>query len=495
MAQPYHAPLTGAVRTSFLLGGLFRQIEAPGRGGPEPMLQAAPWRGLLTLLAWGLLLAVMSVAPSDGIALGALVATGLTGLACGPRRLPSPVRRLRLLPLAWMDWLVLGYLALCLVATSWSSYKAESIVGLLKAGLMTLPYWMARLTCYHGGVVWMRRLMGLVLAVSGVQAVVALWQSMVGVQAHATWVDPKTLPEYQLTRVFGTLQPLNPNLFAGFQLGAFPGPLLVFGLAPWLAKLWGQALHMTRLLWLVSLGASLLVLVSIVLSGCRGAYLGVFVTFVGLYGLVGHWVFWDPVCRQLGGGRWRCWWLVGGLAGLGLAFVAVSRVPAVWNRLVSIGAGQDDSSIAYRFHVYQSVKAMAVDNWLVGIGPGNDVFKKVYGFYMHSGFHALSAYSIPLELLLELGLAGLVWFLAMVGTLKMRLLQVVDQASIPNTQEMLLLRLIAVGGFLGAAAMLCHGLFDTVWFRPSVQGMFWIQLALFVTASEALRRFTPRHAH
>lgn len=485
MAQHYHAPLTGYVRTSLFLGWLFRWTENPGQGLPQPTLSTAPWRGVLVLLAWGLLWGVMSVAPSDGIALGALLATALTTVACwsGQRK-----KHLQLFPLAWMDWLVLGYLSLCLVAAGWSSYKSESMIGLLKAVLMTLPYWMARLTGHHGGVVWMRRLMGLVLAVSGIQALVALWQSVVGVQAHATWVDPKTLPEHQLTRVFGTLQPLNPNLFAGFQLGALPGPLLALGLSPWMAKLWGQVLPTRRLVWLVSLVTSLLVLISIVLSGCRGAYLGVFVAFVGLYALAGHWVFWDPVCRQLGGGRWRRWWLVGGLAALGLALVAVSRVPAVWNRLASIGAGQEDSSIAYRFHVYQSVKAMAMDNWLVGIGPGNDVFKKVYGFYMHSGFHALSAYSIPLELLLELGILGLVWFGAMVGTLNMRLLQVIDQASLPNNPETVFLRLVAVGAFLGAVAMLCHGLFDTVWFRPSVQGMFWVQLALFVTASEALRR-------
>ncbi len=47
---------------------------------------------------------------------------------------------------------------------------------------------------------------------------------------------------------------------------------------------------------------------------------------------------------------------------------------------------------------------------MFGIGVGNQAFRLAYGLYMRSGFDALGAYCVPLEIAVETGVFGLLAF-------------------------------------------------------------------------------------
>ena len=57
---------------------------------------------------------------------------------------------------------------------------------------------------------------------------------------------------------------------------------------------------------------------------------------------------------------------------------------------------------------------MFKDNWLLGIGVGNQNFREIYGLYMKTGFDALSAYNIYLEIAVESGIFALLAFMAFI---------------------------------------------------------------------------------
>jgi putative inorganic carbon (HCO3(-)) transporter len=139
---------------------------------------------------------------------------------------------------------------------------------------------------------------------------------------------------------------------------------------------------------------------------------------------------------------------------------------------------REDSSISYRLNVYNSVMQMIRDNWLFGIGPGNGTFKQVYGYYMVPGYFALGSYSVPLEITAEQGIVGLLVFLLLALVLALRTLRTMDGDS--SLRNKWLVALLACG-VLGS---LLYGVFDTIWYRPSVNLVFWFFVAALSMQTE-----------
>lgn len=100
---------------------------------------------------------------------------------------------------------------------------------------------------------------------------------------------------------------------------------------------------------------------------------------------------------------------VGSVIAFGTA--AVLFVSSLRARVLSIFAMRQDSSNSFRFNVYHSSVEMFKDNWLLGIGVGNQNFREIYGLYMKTGFDALSAYNIFLEIAVESGIFALIAFM------------------------------------------------------------------------------------
>lgn len=288
-----------------------------------------------------------------------------------------------------------------------------------------------------------------------------LWQWVYGAQALATWVDQdSTLAE--TTRVYSFLG--NPNLLAGYLLPAIP--LGIAGCLVW--QSWGAKL--------VSALAGLAALLCLVLTFSRGGWIALAVMALVLGVLLVQWIT-DRLPVQA---RRR---LVPSLfAGAVLGLVVLFwRVPVLGDRIGSIFAWRDDSSNNFRINVWTSVLDMIRDFPLTGIGPGNQTFEAAYPFYQQPKFDALGAYSVPLEITVELGVLGALCFAWLVLVLLVQGFTTWNtrRQSEPSTALWSAAATVAVVG------LLVHGLVDTVWFRPPIQVLWWLMCA--VIAAEGIR--------
>ena len=288
------------------------------------------------------------------------------------------------------------------------------------------------------------------------------WQYHNHVEPLATWEDPTV--ENKGTRIFSTLG--NPNLLAGYLL-----PLIAL-----CASLGAAAIAAKR--WLIGvpvLGIAALIAVATVLTGSRGAYIGLFALAVMIVILAVSVVWRDTPKLRIP--------MIGAvvIGAIGLV-AALHFVPGFDQRITSIFAGREHSSNAFRMNVWHSSWEMFKDNWWFGIGPGNQTFRLAYGLYMTSGFDALGTYCVPLEVGVETGLLGMFAFFSLVAACMAR--GHVAFWSGRGWQKWL-----TAGAAVALASMMIHGVVDTVFYRPQVQFIFWLVIAMLTTARDEHKRF------
>jgi putative inorganic carbon (HCO3(-)) transporter len=172
---------------------------------------------------------------------------------------------------------------------------------------------------------------------------------------------------------------------------------------------------------------------------------------------------------------WRKWSLPIALGTVaGLLVLAVAAVEPLRDRVVSITRVRADSSNNYRMNVWMSALEMVRDRPVIGIGPGNDVFNKIYPLYQRPRYSALSAYSVPLEIAVETGLIGLTTFAwLLLTTLTQGWLQLRRLRDSGNVRGYWL-----IGAIAAIIGMMAHGLVDTVWYRPQINTLWWLMVAI-----------------
>ncbi|HEY9746803.1 MAG TPA: O-antigen ligase family protein [Oculatellaceae cyanobacterium] len=366
-----------------------------------------------------------------------------------------------------IDLFIALFLASAALSTAFSSFFATSLIGLGKMLTFVAGYVVFRVLSEFGHKPVIV-LMGLLTAIGLGEALIGFYQHINHIQPLATWSDPSINPELQMTRIFGTLQPYNPNLLAGF-------------LTPCFAATVGNALLLFRKktwpLAVVMLLISVLILIAMVWTGSRGGFLAIGAMLLMVFAYVGHLLWHDNQLKPFK--TLKTLWisiLIVSLLGLGFGLGTSEKIRA---RVASIFAMREDSSISYRLNVYQSATQMVRDNPVVGIGPGNSTFKLVYGLYMVPGYNALGAYSVPLEIAVEQGWLGLIIFLSMLLVLKLRVWLALDDTQRPLTEKLLIGAL-----FTGVVGSFVYGFFDTIWYRPAVNLLFWFMVASLARFSE-----------
>jgi putative inorganic carbon (HCO3(-)) transporter len=287
-----------------------------------------------------------------------------------------------------------------------------------------------------------------------------IYQYKIHVAPLATWEDPTV--EDKTTRVYSTLK--NPNLLAGYLVPLIP---IGFGLTimTFLQKGW------RRLISLPVLGATAAIVLCCVFTGSRGGWMGMGagLAMLGFMMLASLWSA-KPKLRPL--------LVLVAIIIPACLVAAIHFMPATEHRIMSIFAGREHSSNSYRLNVYTSSLKMFKDSWWLGVGPGNATFKLVYGLYMRSGFDALGTYCVPLEVAVETGVVGLAIFAWMILACLSRAHQSFWASK--SSAE----RWIAAGAAAGLVGMMIHGLVDTVYYRPQVQFIFWLLLALCVCCAK-----------
>ena len=364
-----------------------------------------------------------------------------------PQRLPLKVTPIHLL--------VLLYWGIATVATALSPEKEAAAKGLMKLTLYLLLFALiARVLRSPRIRSW---IITLFLHVSLIVSIYGLRQWFFGAPALATWVDPES-PTAKLTRVYSYLG--NPNLLAGYLLPAVALSLAaVFAWQRWLPK----ALALT--MFVVNSACLILTL-------SRGGWIG-FVVFIFVFLVL--LVYWYSVELPP---AWRPWAMPVLLGGsVGVIVLAMLLVEPVRDRVASIFVGRKDSSNNFRMNVWSSVVEMIRDRPILGIGPGNNAFNKIYPQYMRARFSALSAYSIFLEVLVETGFIGFscfLWLLIVTFNQGIQQLRRLRGASNPDGFWL-------VGAIASMAGMLAHGLVDTVWYRPEVNTLWWLMVAIIAS--------------
>ena len=286
------------------------------------------------------------------------------------------------------------------------------------------------------------------------EALIGIFQSTLHLEQISTWQDTSNLnPEDVLSRVYGTLKPLNPNLYGGYLVCGLP---IVIGSAFYFASKKMIKVALTGAV------ASFAVCYSIFQTGCRGAYLSMMLVFALAF-LISAKFFWKEYKK--------IYILIISFATL-LFVTALTFVNSLRLRFLSIFAMRSDSSNSFRFNVYQSSLDMFKDNWLLGIGVGNKNFREIYGLYMKTGFDALSAYNIYLETAVESGIFALIAFLAFLAKLLFDGFKYIFKSK--NTAGII----ITASCITAICSALFHGLVDTVYFRPQLQFLFWTFVAV-----------------
>ena len=294
------------------------------------------------------------------------------------------------------------------------------------------------------------------------ETIFAFLQHFGAVEEISGWQDMSHLnPEEVMTRVYGTLKPYNPNLFGGYMLSIIPA----FITLPFFY------LNFIKNKFIKTVGISfavlfcLLSMVSLILTGCRGAYIGLFCELILL--IVFTYNIIQPQLKKI-------FAAIMGFAML-IISILIFSVASLKARIFSIFAMRSDSSNSFRFNVYNSCIQMFKDNWLLGIGCGNQNFREIYGLYMKTGFDALSAYNIYLEIAVESGIFALISFVAFLFVNLYKCFVFIKNQT--KYSELI----FVLAAFLSIIGILTHGIVDTVFFRPQIQFTFWIMIGIIRT--------------
>ncbi|MEO8892533.1 MAG: IctB family putative bicarbonate transporter, partial [Coleofasciculaceae cyanobacterium] len=421
------------------------------------LLQA--WRRGSWLMQWGETLGAILVAlvfvltpfVSNSLVAVLLVAGGafwalltLSDETVYPQGLPLKVTPIHLL--------VLLYFGISAVATALSPVKQAAATGLGKLALYLLFFaLMARILRsprIRSVIITLFLHVSLFVSAYGVQ------QWFFGPAALATWVDP-TSPLSKTPRVYSFLG--NPNLLASYLLPAIALSLVAF--FAW--RGWGPKALAVTMLFVNSY--------CLFRTGSLGGWIGSGAMAISLSVLLWYW--WMNYLPTF----WRKWLLplvFGSMAGLLL--LAMGLDDTIRLRVLRIFVGREDSSNNFRINVWSSVIEMIKDRPIIGIGPGNTAFNKVYPLYMQPRFTALGAYSIFLEVAVETGLIGFCCFLWLLIVTFNQGVQQLGRLRLAGNPDGFWL----MGAIASMIGILAHGFVDTVWYRPEVNTLWWLMVAI-----------------
>lgn len=384
--------------------------------------------------------------PSDEIGFIALVAIFLTVLKLFVKKGEKFTFNL-------FEIFLVAYFMLVVVSLAGSTLFMLSLKGFLKT-LTYIGFYFSVAHYLKNNLAKLPLIVGIIALCTGLESIAAFLQNFAHVEAISTWQDVSNLnPEEVMTRVYGTLKPFNPNLLGGYFVVGIPSLLAMCAY-----YIFEKKFNFAY----IALTLSILAILALFFTGCRGAYLALLL-ILGCTFLVSAKFFWQNYKKLYIS-------LVSSVFALFTA--AMLFVASLRARFLSIFAMRNDSSNSFRFNVYHSSLEMFRDNWLLGIGVGNKNFREIYGLYMKTGFDALSAYNIFLEIAVESGIFALIAF---VGFL---VIYVKDAIKIILTSLDTKKVIFVSCGLISVLAVMFHGFVDTVFFRPQIQFIFWTMVAI-----------------
>ena len=364
--------------------------------------------------------------------------------------------------LSFLNKVLIVYFLFVVISLFGSSLFILSLKGILK----TIIY----MAFYFAAVYYLstnkKRIIPVMLTIAGVisfEGIVAIIQNLSHIEAIATWQDMSNVSDSTkvISTAYHTLKPYNPNLLAGYLITGLSSIVVLLGLA--YLKRSKKTLIVLGVLFLT-------VFFAVFVTGSRGAYLGLF----GFMGVL--FLFMIYIIKNYFGGFYKIKTKYKVILSVltGFCLVVAFLIPSFRERIISIFSFRKDSSISFRMNVYEACYQMFLDNKFLGIGVGNNNFREIYGLYMKTGFDALGSYSVPLEIAVESGIFAFLAFFLFILLVVIRSIRFITYKGAHPYN-----RLIVLSVLLTVSAVMCHGLFDTVFFRPQIQILFWTYMAIF----------------
>ena len=245
----------------------------------------------------------------------------------------------------------------------------------------------------------------------------------------------------------------NPNNFAEQLVMLLPLNFALFLNCRWRGKV----------LSLISLGLGL---VAIGATYGRASWIGLALAVVVFLALL-DWR-WVPVILVLG-------------------VAAIPFLPeTIYNRILTIG-NSEDSSIQYRFTIYDTTANLMKDYWVRGVGLGSDVMKQVFQTYPTNfdGSYPIHTHNNYLQMWGETGIWGILSFL---GLLVWQLKRGVKAFLAAQDRRVKRLLAAAVGAFCG---ILVIGLAEYTWFYPRNMFTYWFLFGVIAAGVKLVRQERP----
>ncbi len=270
-------------------------------------------------------------------------------------------------------------------------------------------------------------------------ALYGLYQNFFGTMA-TTWQD-KDMFRYIEGRVVSTFE--NPNVLGEYLIMLIP---LMFALV---------IIADTRRCRFAFMLALAFAVGCLVYTWSRGAWLGI---------MIGMLIFLLMYTRK------TLMVLIPGILAVPLVLWKFSDSSIV-QRLTSIG-DMADSSTSYRVNIWRGVLDLLGDLWAGGIGIGLAPFREIYPAYSLEAIEAAPhAHNLFLQITVELGVVGLLVFLAVIFFYAQKNLSVF----VSDTRSR---KLVPAALFCGTLAVLAQGMTDYIWYNYRVYLMFWLLVGL-----------------
>ena len=180
--------------------------------------------------------------------------------------------------------------------------------------------------------------------------------------------------------------------------------------------------------------------------------------------------------------RWVPVLLVAGLA-------AIPFLPeTIYNRILTIG-NTNDSSIRYRFEIYETTRNLMEDYWARGVGLGTDVMKKVFETYPTNfdGTYPVHTHNNYLQMWGETGILGLFSYLALLLWRLKTGVKSFCSALDPRVKRLLA---ASIGGFCG---ILVIGLAEYTWYYPRNMFTYWFLFGVISACVKLVHLERSRH--
>ena len=287
---------------------------------------------------------------------------------------------------------------------------------------------------------WIKRCVLALVSSGTIVAVIGILQYVLGLLPTGAWLDRDYFYDIK-GRAVSLFD--NPNVLAAYLILVLPFALYLMAKAPK-----GRARFLAAFSVLTNLAC-------IVLTWSRGAWIAaILCIFIFLL------MYSKKTLRFIF------------LACLFVPFVPFFIPDSVKRRFLSIGDLADTSTM-YRLYTWRGTMSAAQDNFWGGIGYGPAAFGEIYPQYAYAGIEAAQhSHNLFLQILLGMGIFGLVAFLVVIVLFYQMNLEFLKETKYES------LKLIVVASICAVTATLAMGMVDFVWYNYRIFYLFWVVLAL-----------------